>query len=253
MAIAPQTDALIEVQDASVSFPKASSARTLRQIMAAPLRQPLITASTRSLRDITFTLHEGDRLGLIGSNGAGKSTLLRLLAGVYLPSQGSISIHHPPACLFDLNVGFDLEASGMVNIPIAAAQLGYPRAQINRLIDFVERFTELGSSLNLPIRAMSSGMQMRLAFAISIFRDSPIYLIDEIVGVGDARFVAKAQEELKRRTDKGCLVLASHAEYMLRDFCNKGLVLEKGKIKFIGNLEQAISIYNEEFSDAEQS
>jgi ABC-2 type transport system ATP-binding protein len=253
MAIAPQTDTLIDIQNASISFPKASSARTLRQIMAAPLRQPLISSDTMSLSNVTLTLRKGDRLGLIGSNGAGKSTLLRLLAGVYLPSGGSIAIHYPPACLFDLNVGFDLEASGMVNIPIAAAQLGYPRTQLSNLIDFVEKFTELGSSLNLPIRAMSSGMQMRLAFAISIFRDSPIYLIDEIVGVGDARFVAKAQEELKRRTEKGCLVLASHAEYMLRDFCNKGLVLEKGRIKFIGDLEQAISVYNEDSNHAKQT
>lgn len=241
---------LIAVTQARLIFPALNGPRpSLRSLLASPFKfsTPKSVYQQRpSLDGITFTLKKGDRLGLIGANGAGKSTLLRMLAGIYVPTSGQYQISQEPACLFDLNVGFDFEASGYANIPIAAAQLGFDSRESDRIRKHVEEFSELGDSLNLPIRAMSSGMQMRLAFSIAIYRPSSILLIDEIVGVGDSYFIEKAIAYVKGRiSTEGVLVIASHADNIIRDFCNLGLVLEAGKSIFLGSVDDALACYHQ--------
>ena len=241
-------DSVILLKNAHLVFPLQTGTRaSLRSILARPFKDGRVLTDRKqspSLADISLDLKNGDRLGLLGSNGAGKSTLLRMLAGIYMPTMGSCYLAHQPACLFDLNVGFDFEASGYQNIPIAAAQLGYSISELADVRAHVEEFSELGNALHLPVRALSSGMQMRLAFSIAVYRQSSILLIDEIVGVGDSYFIEKAIKYVKHRiSSQGVLVLASHAENIIRDFCNTGLVLDKGGAIYMGPVEEAIDFY----------
>lgn len=238
---------VIHLSNVSLRMPDLSRARSIRQMVAKP-RGEIATATTLDIRatllsEISLSIFAGERIGLIGANGAGKSTFLRLLAGIYAPTHGEITVKGDVSCLLDLNVGFDLDASGYENIPIAAAQLGYDPKCREQLIEFVLNFTDLGNSLKLPIRAMSNGMQMRLAFAITVFSTASILLIDEIIGVGDSKFIEKATSFLKASASQKTLVLASHAEFMIHDFCTKAAVFNAGKIVFFGDTTEGFDVY----------
>lgn len=238
---------IIKLQNVCLKMPDINRVRSIRQFLAKPWdrnnNSETCKVQNNILNHINLNIASGERVGLIGANGAGKSTFLRLLAGIYTPTEGLISIEGEVSALLDLNVGFDLEATGFENIPIAAAQLGYQPQQKDELIDFVIEFTELGKSLHLPIRSMSNGMQMRLAFAITIFSTANILLIDEIIGVGDSKFIKKATSYLRESSLNKTLVLASHAEFMIHDFCTKAAVFDSGKIVFFGDISEGFNIY----------
>lgn len=200
------------------------------------------------LSDINLDLKEGTRLGLIGPNGAGKSSLLRLMAGVFEPTKGIVHRSGVTLTLFDLHYGMDDEASGYKNLEIAGALLGIKRQDIEALVPEVEEFSELGDALERPLKSYSSGMRMRLAFTLVTSLQADNLLIDEIIGVGDAAFLNKARSRLADKIDRSkVLVLASHADSVLSDFCTTGVVMSKGRIVYHDKIDDALNYYNNEY------
>jgi lipopolysaccharide transport system ATP-binding protein len=185
----------------------------------------------RALDEISFELKEGDRVGLMGHNGSGKTTLLRVLAGAYEPVSGTVDIRGRVVSMLSVTLGMDGEATGRENIFLRGAVLGRRRREVEPLVDEIAEFAELGDYIDVPLRTYSSGMAMRLAFAISTSIASDIVLMDEWLSVGDAEFAARAQARLRRMIgDAKILVLASHDSSLLARNCNRILRLEHGKI-----------------------
>jgi ABC-type polysaccharide/polyol phosphate transport system ATPase subunit len=198
----------------------------------------------KALDDISFEIDEGDRIGLLGHNGSGKTTLLRTLAGIYEPVSGAMHISGRAFPLFDLQLGMDLDATGVENIWMRSKLLGLSTQQIKNALGDIAEFTELGDYLHMPIRTYSTGMMLRLAFAISTAIIPEILILDEMIGAGDAAFLARANERLKQFLGKaGILVIASHATPILRQWCNKGMLLEHGKLIAYGPIEEVIALY----------
>jgi ABC-2 type transport system ATP-binding protein len=208
----------------------------------------------RALSQISFTLQQGDRLGLIGGNGAGKSTLLRVLAGVYEPTRGRVRVVGQVTPLFDISHGLDLDATGYDNIRIRAAYLGRSRREIDGLIDEIADFTELGDYLDLPMRTYSAGMMLRLAFGVATTVRSEVLLLDEWIAVGDLGFLEKAQERASSFVShSNVLVVASHSESVIRRLCNKLLWLRQGEAAMFGDVDEVMGRYKEEQLGAEEA
>ncbi|MFH0823262.1 MAG: ABC transporter ATP-binding protein [Pseudomonadota bacterium] len=200
--------------------------------------------SFTAIRNIDLHIKDGDRLGLIGPNGAGKTTLLKAISGIYEPAQGSISISGKIATLFDLTLGIDYELTGRENVFLRGLVLGMTRRQIRRQMEEIEEFAELGESFNMPVRTYSSGMQMRLAFAVSTSIDPEILLIDEAIGAGDLHFMQKADKRIASVMGLSrIMVLASHSLEILRKSCTKGVFLREGRIEAVGPIEDVIEAY----------
>ena len=198
----------------------------------------------RALEDLSFELNDGDRLGLIGHNGAGKSTLLRVMSRGYRPSSGTIGIDGEVASLLTLGIGFDVEDTGLENIYTGCLYLGLSPSQIRDKTQEIAEFTELGEYLRMPVRTYSSGMQVRLSFAIATALDPDILLLDEVFGAGDAHFMTKAQQRIEQLISRASLlVLASHSTEILRQFCNKGLLLHSGRIEAFGDIDSTLAAY----------
>jgi lipopolysaccharide transport system ATP-binding protein len=185
--------------------------------------------SVRAIEELDLEINEGDRIGLVGHNGSGKTTLLRVLAGIYKPSAGSITIDGKVGALLDTHAGMDPESTGTENIFIRGHMLGMNTPEINSKIDDIAAFTELGEFLELPMRTYSAGMWARLAFAVSTALHNDILLIDEGIGAGDASFQKKAHLRIESLFDRTPIVLlASHSESMITDFCNRRVTMEHG-------------------------
>jgi ABC-type polysaccharide/polyol phosphate transport system ATPase subunit len=198
----------------------------------------------RALENLSLTLEPGDRLALLGHNGAGKTTLLRVMAGLYAPTKGRVVAEGRIAPLLNLSFGLDMEATGYDNIFVRGLFLGMSRAEIREKMDSIAEFSELGEFLDLPMRTYSAGMRARLAFAISTHVDTDILLLDEVVATGDAAFLRRANQQLEDfARDAKIFVLASHANKVLRELCNKALLLEHGKVKAYGEVDDVIEVY----------
>ncbi|OGH51472.1 MAG: hypothetical protein A3G13_01850 [Candidatus Levybacteria bacterium RIFCSPLOWO2_12_FULL_37_7] len=198
-----------------------------------------------ALSDVSFSISGGDRLALIGHNGSGKSTLLRVLAKVYKPTKGELISEGSISALLDTALGMDHEATGYENIKIRALLLGLSKSQRPALIADVEEFSELGEFLNMPVRTYSTGMMVRLSFALSTLVAPNILLIDEAIGAGDSHFIHKARARMERLIQKSeILILASHNISTVKDFCNKVLWLEHGRIRAFGDVETVTDEYN---------
>ncbi len=245
--------ATIKLDHVSVSFPVyASATRSIKnRLMHSATGGQIHTGSgtnritvVEALQDINLDLKTGDRIGLVGHNGAGKTTLLRVLANIYEPNEGSVSIIGKTAPLFDIRLGMDPESTGYENILLRGLYLGLTRKQISAHIDDIADFTELGDFLDLPIRTYSAGMQMRLAFAISTAVPPDILLLDEGIGAGDASFLQKASERLRAFTEQvSIIVLSSHSEFLIRQMCNNALLMEHGRVIGSGATEDVLEEY----------
>ncbi len=199
----------------------------------------------RSLSDVSLSIKDGDRIALIGHNGSGKSTMLRLLAKIYEPNHGQIKIEGRISAMLDLIQGLEPESSGRDNIFMRGIVLGLSRKEIKRQTNEIAELTGLGDFLNMPVRTYSSGMLARLAFAILTSVEPEILLIDEVFGTGDTAFIKKAQERMSSLlTQSNIVVMASHSEDIIRQFCNRALVLEGGCVKYIGAVDEAFQYYN---------
>ncbi len=199
----------------------------------------------QALRDITFKIQEGDRIGLIGSNGAGKSTLLRVLAGIYQPTSGYINVKGKVSALLNVMLGLNPELNGFENITLRCILQGMSFEEIQQRKSEIAEFTELDDYLMMPIRTYSAGMRVRLAFAIATAIEPEILILDEVISAGDAHFMNKAQQRIHRliNTSKS-LILASHDSFTIKAICNKIIVLKSGEMVFFGDTDEGIAFYN---------
>nr|WP_044041505.1 ABC transporter ATP-binding protein [Caballeronia insecticola] len=202
------------------------------------------TVVLRALDNLSLEIGPGDRLGLIGHNGAGKSTLLRVLAGIYAPSSGVVETVGKTVPLLDISLGMDENSTGRQNIRLRGLLLGMTDEEITQKEEGIAEFSELGDFLDLPIRTYSSGMRVRLGFAISTAVDADILLLDEVIGVGDASFKEKANRRLAELHERSeIVVLALHDNNTIRKTCDKVLWLDKGAVRMFGPAEEALAAY----------
>jgi lipopolysaccharide transport system ATP-binding protein len=186
----------------------------------------------QALQDISLEVKEGDRIGVTGHNGAGKSTLLRVISGVYEPTSGSVVVSGTVTSLIDLSLGMDGEATGIENIFLRGALLGLKRRWLSTKVKEIVDFAEIGEFIDMPLRTYSTGMQMRLAFAIATLQQPEILVMDEWLTVGDADFQERAQMRLNEIIDKSSiLVLATHSPDLVKRVCNRIIELEHGILK----------------------
>lgn len=191
----------------------------------------------RALNNLSFKFHEGDRVGIVGHNGSGKSTLLRAIAGAYEPVSGTMDVTGKLATMLSITLGMDTESTGYENIFLRATIMGLRTREIEPLVDEICEFSELGDYIHMPMRTYSSGMSMRLAFAISTSVPADIVLMDEWMSVGDAEFSSKAQIRLRSMLDQArILFLASHDERLIRRNCNKIMHLSHGELMKLESL-----------------
>lgn len=190
----------------------------------------------RALQNINLEFKHGDRVGLLGHNGAGKSTLLRVLNGVYKPTSGQVIINGHAASLINVSLGIDSEATGRENIFIRAALLGLSKKQINKQLEEIIEFSELGDFIDMPVRTYSSGMHLRLAFSVSTVIRPEILIMDEWLSVGDESFKHKAESRMQKLVEStSILIIASHSKELLLKTCNRIIWLENGCIKLQGS------------------
>jgi lipopolysaccharide transport system ATP-binding protein len=219
----------IKLHEASVDIPIYSNHnRSIKNSLLKKLtKDKVLPQSVRALNNITLDLRDGDRLGVMGPNGAGKSTLLRTLAGVYLPTSGTIEVKGRVASLIDISLGMEGEATGFENIRMRGIMMGLSLKKIKSMEDDIADFSGLGDFLHLPIRTYSTGMHMRLGFAVSTAVEADIILMDEWLSVGDSEFIQKAEKRLENFIGRSSiLVIASHSEDLIQKTTNQILRLE---------------------------
>ncbi|HVV12713.1 ABC transporter ATP-binding protein [Amycolatopsis sp.] len=239
----------IDVQNAFVDFPIFDAkTRSLKKRVLGKVGGKIGTESKvpviEALQDVSLTLGDGDRVGLVGHNGAGKSTLLRLLSGIYEPTRGSAKVEGKVAPVFDLGIGMDPEISGYENIMIRGLFLGMTRRQMEKRVDDIADFTELGDYLSMPLRTYSTGMRVRLALGVVTTIDPEILILDEGIGAVDAAFLNKARDrlvDLVRRS--GLLVFASHADDLLLELCTSAIWMDEGRMRMQGSLREVLTAY----------
>jgi len=198
----------------------------------------------RALEDVTLNLTSGDRLGIVGHNGSGKTTLLRVLSKVYHPVSGTVSVDGNITALLNISLGTDPEATGRENIRLRGALLGISSETMASITDEICEFTELGDFLDVPVRAYSTGMQMRLAFAIATALRPEILLLDEWLSVGDEGFRTKAEQRVKTMVESTkILILASHSKDLIFKTCNRALWLEHGRVRMNGDCASVLASY----------
>ncbi|MDQ0377983.1 galactan export ABC transporter ATP-binding subunit Wzt/RfbE [Amycolatopsis thermophila] len=239
----------IDVQNAYVDFPIFDAkTRSLKKKVLGKVGGKIGTESKvpiiEALQDITLSLREGDRVGLVGHNGAGKSTLLRLLSGIYEPTRGLARVEGKVAPVFDLGVGMDPEISGFENIMIRGLFLGMTRKQMEKRVDDIAEFTELGDYLAMPLRTYSTGMRVRLALGVVTTIDPEILILDEGIGAVDAAFLNKARDRLVDLVNRsGMLVFASHADDLLLELCTTAIWMDEGRMRMRGGLREVLTAY----------
>ena len=238
----------IVLRNVSVTFPVLSFRdRSLRSrfVSAVTLRRqaprPHIVSA---LNDVSLDIRAGDRVAIVGANGAGKTTLLRVLAGIYHPTAGCVDVNGRCLSLFDLSAGFDEEATGYENIMRRGLVIGARRGEIDARRAEIAEFSELGDRLDLPLRTYSSGMMLRLIFAVATAVEGEIVLLDEWIGVGDQQFRKKARQRLDEIVVRaGILVLASHDIGLIKSTCNRAILLEEGRIVAAGATDEILGQY----------
>jgi ABC-type polysaccharide/polyol phosphate transport system ATPase subunit len=241
----------LRLRNLSVEFPMyQGSSRSLKKLLFAKstygnlARDAFDRVNVRALSNITLDIEDGDRLALIGSNGAGKTTFLKVLAGIYHPTQGQIFSSGRISALLDVSVGLNPDATGRENIILRGMYMDiHPRDMLAR-VEKIAEFTELGAFLDMPVRTYSSGMMIRLGFAVSTCIPPEILLMDEWLSAGDARFLDKAQMRMKEFvSNSNIMVLASHSLPLLKEWCNRAVLLNQGHIVAAGTVDEMIAAY----------
>ena len=242
----------IVLKDVVAEFPIYGSQLSLRNVLFGRVVGGVLRRQNdagkrvvvRALDNVSLTINHGDQVGIIGHNGAGKSTMLRVFAGIYEPSQGTISIEGRVSPLFNTSPGLDLDDTGYENIVTCGLLLGMTRAEIERKLPEIEAFSELSDYLALPARTYSSGMLVRLGFAIATAIDPEILLLDEELGAGDARFAMQAAKRVKGLIDRSSImVLASHSAELISQMCNRAILLDHGRVVADGPAKDVLELY----------
>jgi ABC-2 type transport system ATP-binding protein/lipopolysaccharide transport system ATP-binding protein len=244
--------ASIVVENISVIFPVyGARSRSLKNALIASTTGGRVMTdvkehvSIEALTDFSIQINHGERIGLIGHNGAGKSTLLRVLNGIYEPQVGRVVVEGRTVPLFDMSLGTDPESTGYENILLRGMYLGFTRAEIRDKVQEIADFAGLGSFLDMPVKTYSTGMAARLTFAISTAIEPDILLIDEGIGAGDAAFLEKAKQRLEDLIERTrILILASHDEQLVRRWCSKAVLFEKGRSVNMGPVDEILAQYH---------
>jgi lipopolysaccharide transport system ATP-binding protein len=241
----------ILIANATIKFPvfNATSRSLTSQLLRSATGGKLDSdasgrVSITGIDNLSLRIMEGERVALLGHNGAGKSTLLRTLSGVYWPESGTASVQGVVGSLIDLSLGINSEATGSENVYIRGALLGLSRSRIKEIYDEIVEFSELGQFINMPVRTYSSGMLLRLAFAISTVIRPDILLMDEWLSVGDESFQQKAEARLTELVNESkILVIASHSRGLIEKTCTRAIWLDHGQIKMDGPADQVTTAY----------
>ena len=203
-----------------------------------------------ALKDVSFELKKGERLGILGLNGAGKSTPLKVIAGVYKPTKGSVQRYGHMAPMIELGAGFDPNYTGRENIFLYGSVLGFSKEFLMSKYDEILEFSELGEFIDVPIKNYSSGMKARLGFSIATVVEPEILILDEVLSVGDAKFRKKCEKKMKKMFDHGVTVLfVSHSLAQVKRLCNKAIILEHGQLIAKGDIDDVVEIYEKKIGD----
>jgi len=235
--------ALIEVVNASKTFPHAGHAKLLRVHVQERIRRQKPSVFY-ALKNISFEVQEGENIGVIGSNGAGKSTLLSLLSGLCRPDEGTVTVRGRVAPLLELGAGFHPDLTGRENVFLNASLLGMTRKRARETYDQIVEFSEIGDFIDEPVRTYSTGMSMRLAFAVAIHVEPNLLLVDEVLAVGDQAFQEKCIARIQSFQQKGkTLLFVSHSPGMVRSFCNRCVWLDHGNLMMVGATDEVLQAY----------
>lgn len=252
---ADETDLpVLEARDLSLVFPVIKPSD--RRIGGNPIRMLSRFYADRNTRETTvlldnvnFSVCSGDRIGVLGSNGAGKTTLLRTLCGVYRPSSGQLITRGKVQGLINIQLGMDPQATGVENIYLRGLQMGLNLKEVRDLMPKIAEFAEIGPAIHDVFGNYSTGMQLRVAVAISTMMVPDILIMDEWIGAGDADFQEKLQLRMETVIEQSqALIIASHSDGLLQQICNKGILMQNGRCVFFGPIEHAIKVYHGERS-----
>lgn len=226
---------MIKVKNLSKTFKVPHEKHTSLKSAALNILSKKKYQEFEALNNISFEVKKGEFFGIIGRNGSGKSTLLKILAGIYVPDSGEIEINGKLSPFLELGVGFNPELTGRENIFLGGSILGLSRKEVAEKYDAIVSFSELKEFIDMPLKNYSSGMQVRLAFALSINAHAEILLMDEVLAVGDENFQSKCMREFTKHRDNGkTVVLVSHNVGLIQKYCDRAILLENSKIKKIG-------------------
>lgn len=220
--------------------------RTFKELIPNLIRGKKWAKKLQALHKVSFSIEPGETVGIIGHNGAGKSTIMKLIAGVTYPTEGEITVHGRVAPMIELGAGFHYELNGYENIFLNGAILGMSKSEIEEEVENIINFSEIRDFLHEPLKRFSTGMVMRLAFSIAVHARAQIYLIDEVLAVGDQEFQDKCIARLntiKQEKDK-IIVFISHDEAAVKKFCDRTILLDHGKLIADTNSKSAYDIYN---------
>ena len=238
---------VIDVKDIGVSFRRNRKRNFSIREMLLQQKNTSPKGEFWALRNINFQVNAGEAVGLMGANGEGKSTLLRIIAGVLLPDEGSVTVNGGVAPLIELTGGLKSDLTARDNIGLVAGLHGVSRSELKKRFDSIVEFAEVGDFLDTPVRHFSSGMKVRLGFSIVTSIDEPIILVDEALAVGDAAFKEKCYIRMKDLLNQGkTLFLVSHKERDLKEFCTRGLYLKDGSLAVNGTLTEALNAYQQD-------
>jgi ABC-type polysaccharide/polyol phosphate transport system ATPase subunit len=234
---------VIRFDSVSKTFSRHKGHMLLREYLAGLFRSGS-RDHFHALKNVSFEVETGESLAVIGHNGAGKSTLLSLVAGLYQPDGGVVSVNGRIAALLELGSGFHGDLTGRENVRLNAALLGLSRKKTEACFDSIVEFSGIGDFIDEPLRTYSSGMVMRLAFSVAVNVDPDILLIDEVLAVGDAVFQAKCFEKLRQFHRAGRTLLAvSHGHAMIRELCHRAIWLDHGQVVMLGVLDDVLEAY----------
>ncbi|MGN0449356.1 MAG: ABC transporter ATP-binding protein [Ruminococcus sp.] len=208
--------------------------------------KPKNPKTNKALNNVSFEINRGESVGIVGDNGAGKSTLLKMITGVAFPDEGEITVNGKVAALLELTAGFSMEMTGRENIYLKGYILGLEDDYIKTIEDNIIEFAELGDYIDQPVRTYSSGMKMRLGFAINVNIEPDVLVVDEALAVGDASFKKKCKNKIKEIIAAGTTVLyVSHSAASVKEICPRSIFLKKGTVIFDGPTEETLKVYEE--------
>ena len=231
----------IEVDDVSKGF-VLRRGRSLKELAALAVRGRQLTDQFQALDGVSFTVEQGETVGLLGLNGSGKSTLLKLISGVMRPDTGSVRVRGRIAGLIEVGAGLHPDLTGRENVFLNGAILGMDEAQIRRQFDAIVAFSGIDQFLDTEVKFYSSGMFLRLAFAVAVHTDPDVFLVDEILAVGDEPFQKKCLERIQQLSAEGrTLVVVSHDLDLVEKVCSRGVVLEAGHLVVDGPVRSAVA------------
>ena len=236
----------IEVDNVSMKFNLSrEKVDSLKDYIFKTIKREIQYNEFWALKNVSFSVEKGDRVGILGLNGAGKSTLLKVISGVFKPTEGHVDKHGKMVPLLELGAGFDPQYTGKENIYLYGAMLGYTKKFIDSKYDEIVEFSELQKFMDVPVKNYSSGMKSRLGLSIATVVEPKILILDEVLSVGDAKFRKKSEKKIMSMFDSGVTVLfVSHSLEQVQRLCNKAMILEKGKLIAYGDIDPISEQYS---------